>query len=78
MHRLVRSWSAPPYRRQPWRKPSRPTRLGRRTPVQTGSAAPIASAQKQPPSQRFDIDDFAVQGADKLLQIEIEEAIYPF
>ena len=47
-------------------------------PVQTGSAAPIASAQKQPPSQRFGIDDFAVQGADKLLQIEIEEAIYPF
>ncbi|MGY3603727.1 MULTISPECIES: ShlB/FhaC/HecB family hemolysin secretion/activation protein [unclassified Bradyrhizobium] len=30
------------------------------------------------PAQRFDIDDFAVQGADKLPQIEIEEAIYPF
>lgn len=29
-------------------------------------------------SQRFDIDDFAVRGADKLSQIDIEEAIYPF
>ncbi|ABD88468.1 ShlB/FhaC/HecB family hemolysin secretion/activation protein [Rhodopseudomonas palustris] len=29
-------------------------------------------------TQRFDIDDFAIQGADKLPQIEIEEAIYPF
>jgi hypothetical protein len=28
--------------------------------------------------QRFDIDDFAVQGADKLPEIDIEEAIYPF
>ncbi len=27
---------------------------------------------------RFDIDDFAVQGADKLPEIAIEEAIYPF
>ncbi len=37
-----------------------------------------APAQKPAPAQRFDIDDFAVQGADKLPQIEIEEAIYPF
>ncbi len=40
-----------------------------------------ASAPAQKPAaplQRFDIDDFAVQGADKLPQVEIEEAIYPF
>ncbi|MGY3693589.1 hemolysin activation/secretion protein [Bradyrhizobium sp. USDA 3240] len=38
-----------------------------------------APAQKpSAPLQRFDIDDFAVQGADKLPQVEIEEAIYPF
>uniref|UniRef100_A0ABS3MHQ9 ShlB/FhaC/HecB family hemolysin secretion/activation protein n=1 Tax=Bradyrhizobium quebecense TaxID=2748629 RepID=A0ABS3MHQ9_9BRAD len=38
-----------------------------------------APAQKpSAPLQRFDIDDFAVQGADRLPQVEIEEAIYPF
>lgn len=54
----------------------------------TAAAAPApgkqpaqASAPAQKPAaplQRFDIDDFAVQGADKLPQVEIEEAIYPF
>ena len=39
------------------------------------AAAPAAPAA---PAQRFDIDDFAVQGADKLPQIDVEEAIYPF
>jgi hemolysin activation/secretion protein len=45
-----------------------------------GSAAPPAGAPEQKPAaaQRFDIDDFAVEGADTLPQIEIEEAIYPF
>lgn len=54
------------------------------------AATAAASADKQPaqanapaqkpsaPLQRFDIDDFAVQGADKLPQVEVEEAIYPF
>ncbi|MGF6337130.1 hemolysin activation/secretion protein [Bradyrhizobium sp. i1.8.4] len=52
------------------------------------AAAPAAGKQQAPanasaqkplaPLQRFDIDDFAVQGADKLPQVEIEEAIYPF
>ncbi|MFH0296755.1 POTRA domain-containing protein, partial [Bradyrhizobium sp. 31Argb] len=37
-----------------------------------------AAAQSAAPAQRFDIDDFAVQGADKLPQIDVEEAIYPF
>ncbi|WP_349644587.1 MULTISPECIES: ShlB/FhaC/HecB family hemolysin secretion/activation protein [unclassified Bradyrhizobium] len=42
--------------------------------------APGAAAPQKPagPLARFDIDDFAVQGADTLPQIEIEEAIYPF
>ncbi|WP_454629733.1 ShlB/FhaC/HecB family hemolysin secretion/activation protein [Bradyrhizobium cenepequi] len=41
--------------------------------------APAGAAQQNSaPAPRFDIDDFAVQGADKLPQIEIEEAVYPF
>ncbi|MFH0302086.1 POTRA domain-containing protein, partial [Bradyrhizobium sp. 31Argb] len=46
-----------------------------------GATAPApagAAAQSAAPAQRFDIDDFAVQGADKLPQIDVEEAIYPF
>lgn len=39
---------------------------------------PAASAQKPTATQRFDIDDFAVQGAETLPQIELERAIYPF
>jgi hemolysin activation/secretion protein len=44
------------------------------------TAAPTASAQPAKPAAtvHFDIDDFAVEGADTLRQIEIEEAIYPF
>ncbi|UGV28867.1 ShlB/FhaC/HecB family hemolysin secretion/activation protein [Rhodopseudomonas boonkerdii] len=45
---------------------------GNKTTAETPLAAPAA------PLQRFDIDDFAVQGADKLPQIDVEEAIYPF
>jgi hemolysin activation/secretion protein len=41
-------------------------------------AAEAAPAAPAAPLQRFDIDDFAVQGADKLPQIDVEEAIYPF
>jgi len=47
----------------------------------SGKPPAQANAPAQKPSaplQRFDIDDFAVQGADKLPQVEIEEAIYPF
>lgn len=40
----------------------------------SGSAPPAAAAA----SQKFDIDQFRVDGADKLPQIEVEEAIYPF
>jgi hemolysin activation/secretion protein len=44
------------------------------------AASPSAPAPAAKPTatQRFDIDDFAIQGADTLSQIEIEEAIYPF
>lgn len=45
-------------------------------PQPASAAAPNAATGSQP--QRFDIDDFAIQGADKLPQIDIEEAIYPF
>lgn len=44
-------------------------------PAAANGASP---ALKPAATQRFDIDDFAVQGANTLPQIEIEEAIYPF
>jgi hemolysin activation/secretion protein len=44
--------------------------------VAPGAAA--APAQKPAPAERFDIDDFAVRGADKLPEIDLDEAIYPF
>lgn len=49
-------------------------------PGQPPAAQPPAAsaAQKAAAAQHFDIDDFAVEGAEKLPQIEIEEAIYPF
>ncbi|MBY6239901.1 ShlB/FhaC/HecB family hemolysin secretion/activation protein [Methylosinus sp. Sm6] len=36
------------------------------------------AASKPAPPARFDIDDFAVEGAERLTQVEVEEAIYPF
>lgn len=46
------------------------------------NANPPAPNQSPPPAstttQRFDIDEFRIDGADKLPQIEVEEAIYPF
>ncbi len=45
------------------------------------SSAAKASTSPQPakaaPLQHFDIDDFAVDGADKLPEIDLEEAVYP-
>ncbi|ABD06924.1 hemolysin activation/secretion protein [Rhodopseudomonas palustris HaA2] len=46
--------------------------------AQPAAAQPSNPAAQPQPAQRFDIDDFAIQGADKLPQIEIEEAVYPF
>ncbi len=45
---------------------------------QSAAAKAAAEAKPSAPLQRFDIDDFTVQGADTLPQIEVEEAIYPF
>jgi hemolysin activation/secretion protein len=49
------------------------------SPSSKTTPAPAAVAPQKPAAiQRFDIDDFAVQGADTLPEIDIEEAIYPF
>jgi hemolysin activation/secretion protein len=37
-----------------------------------------AQNQKKPPPVRFDIFEYRVDGADRLAQIEVEEAVYPF
>jgi hemolysin activation/secretion protein len=42
------------------------------------NAAPANAAPANTAPQRFDIDEFRVDGADKLPQIDVEEAIYPF
>lgn len=38
----------------------------------------VAKAEAKPAVQRFDIDEFRVEGAENLPQIEVEEAVYPF
>ncbi|MGT2504601.1 hypothetical protein ACVOMS_34870 [Bradyrhizobium guangxiense] len=48
-------------------KPSGPKAASDKAAADAPPAAPAA------PLQRFDIDDFAVQGADKLPQIDVEE-----
>lgn len=42
------------------------------------AASEVAAAQPAAVVQRFDIDDFAIQGAETLPQIDIEEAVYPY
>jgi hemolysin activation/secretion protein len=53
---------------------------GRASSSTSASSSAERASPQQPAAtvQRFDIDDFAVQGAETLPQIEIEEAIYPF
>ncbi len=41
-------------------------------------SAPGTPPAKPASTERFDIDDFAVRGADKLPEIDLDEAIYPF
>ena len=48
------------------------------SPSSSKTAPAAAAPQKPAATQHFDIDDFAVEGADTLPQIDIEEAIYPF
>jgi len=43
-----------------------------------GSDAPPPAKPENATPERFDIDEFRVDGADKLPQIDVEEAIYPF
>jgi hemolysin activation/secretion protein len=49
-------------------------------PASNAEVAPKAAAPAQKPAapQRFNIDDFEVQGADTLPQLDLEKAIYPF
>jgi hemolysin activation/secretion protein len=47
-------------------------------PAPNTAGAAARTPQKPASTQHFDIDDFAVQGADTLPEIDIEEAIYPF
>jgi hemolysin activation/secretion protein len=42
------------------------------------SAAEKSKPAAPTPAARFDIDDFTIKGADRLTQLEVEEAIYPF
>src|SRR5262249_8675772 len=42
------------------------------------TAAKPPSAAASGPPQRFDIDEFRIEGADSLRQIEVEAAVYPF
>src|SRR5262249_26504704 len=42
------------------------------------TAAKPPSAAASGPPQRFDIDEFRIEGADSLPQIEVEAAVYPF
>lgn len=42
------------------------------------AATAPASAPQVAATQRFDIDEFRIDGAEKLPQIEVEEAVYPF
>lgn len=46
--------------------------------AETQSTSPQAAPRSTAPVQRFDIDEFRIDGADHLPQIEVEEAIYPF
>jgi hemolysin activation/secretion protein len=43
-----------------------------------GASSATPQAPKSGKLQRFDIDEYRVEGADTLPQIEVEEAVYPF
>lgn len=47
-------------------------------PSQGGSGAAKPAAEKPAAPARFDIDEFRVEGADSLPQIEVEAAVYPY
>lgn len=47
-------------------------------PAASEQAAPANQPAAPAAAQRFDIDEFRVDGADNLAQVDVEEAIYPF
>jgi len=47
-------------------------------PVGKGAGNTVSPSAPSAEQQNFDIDEFRVDGAEKLQQIEVEEAIYPF
>lgn len=56
---------------------------GKSSPKTSAKEAPAETADKAAAAKpaapaRFDIDDIAVHGADRLTQLDVEEAIYPF
>lgn len=55
------------------------TTSSKTTDAKAPASAPSKVAPEKPaPAPRFDIDDFVVDGADRLTQLEVEEAVYPF
>jgi hemolysin activation/secretion protein len=58
----------------PASKPAAATTPGGAKPADAAKPAAAASG----PKERFDIDEFRVEGADSLPQIEVEAAVYPF
>jgi hemolysin activation/secretion protein len=59
--------------------PSSDARVADASAANSSTVAAAATPPQKPAAvERFDIDDFAVQGAETLPQIELEEAIYPF
>jgi hemolysin activation/secretion protein len=48
------------------------------SPQPASGAPPAPAGTPSAPAQRFDIDQFRIDGADKLTQIDVEEAVYPF
>jgi hemolysin activation/secretion protein len=55
-------------------KPAATTSGGAKSSGNADAAKPAAAA----PQARFDIDEYRVEGADNLPQIEVEAAVYPF
>jgi len=70
--------AAPAFAASPASAEKTPPGSNAANPAPGAPTGPTTPPQKPAASQRFDIDDFAVEGADTLAQIDIEEAIYPF
>jgi hemolysin activation/secretion protein len=51
---------------------------GQSAPSKDQPAAQNQGANQNKPVVRFDIDEYRIEGADRMAQIEVEEAVYPF